>query len=387
MGVLLLAGAALINDGWVDRHFLPDFHQARAIYRIWETAGRIMLALIGLTMVLALRPVLGRLAARRSLREIFVSAAPMLVALLMALVVTELVLRSTYWRIANEAPASPEPRMQADPKLGWTFVPSRAAHARVGGRVVDYAFDSRGYRVPRVGDSPDPEKPTVVFAGESILVGYGLQWDESVPAKVQAQTGLQAANAAVAGYSTDQVYMRLATELPRFRRPVAVVMLFTPSLFAKNLSQNRPHLGPGLEWRPARKPLRLEAIAIHALPYHSQLAVDRGVAETRAVLKAGVDLARARGAAPMIVCPVFGDGEPMERDLRRRILDEGGLPYVLVRLDPSWRVPGDGHPDARGATEIAAAIARRLAMSASSPAVQTHLSNQAHIDQDRAGAT
>ncbi len=360
VAVLMLFGAIRFNDAWVDRHFLPDFHQGREVYRAWEIAGRIALALIGLSMLLVVRPVLGRLAARRSLRGLAVSAAPTLVAVALALVVTELVLRSTYWRIANEAPASPEPRMQADARLGWTFVPSRTAHAVIGGRVVDYAFDARGYRVPRVGVSPDPQLPTILFAGESILVGYGLQWSESVPAQVQALTGVQAANAAVAGYSTDQMYMRLSTELPRFRRPAAVVMLFTPSLFAKNLSRNRPHLGPGLVWSPARQPLRLEAITIHALPYHSDRAIDAGVAETRSVLQAGVALARARGATPLIVCPVFGEGEPMERDLRRRILDQGGLPYVLVRLDPSWRVPGDGHPDARGAKAIAAAIAARI---------------------------
>ena len=360
VAVLMLFGAIRFNDAWVDRHFLPDFHQGREVYRAWEIAGRIALALIGLSMLLVVRPVLGRLAARRSLRGLAVSAAPTLVAVALALVVTELVLRSTYWRIANEAPASPEPRMQSDARLGWTFVPSRTAHAVIGGRVVDYAFDARGYRVPRVGVSPDPQLPTILFAGESILVGYGLQWSESVPAQVQALTGVQAANAAVAGYSTDQMYMRLSTELPRFRRPAAVVMLFTPSLFAKNLSRNRPHLGPGLVWSPARQPLRLEAITIHALPYHSDRAIDAGVAETRSVLQAGVALARARGATPLIVCPVFGEGEPMERDLRRRILDQGGLPYVLVRLDPSWRVPGDGHPDARGAKAIAAAIAARI---------------------------
>ena len=126
---------------------------------------------------------------------------------------------------------------------------------------------------------------------------------------------------------------------------------------------------------PARQPLRLEAITIHALPYHSDRAIEAGVAETRSALQAGVALARARGATPLIVCPVFGDGEPMERDLRRRVLDQGALPYLLVRLDPSWRVPGDGHPDAHGARVIAAAIAARLAAA------------PARIDPHRAGAT
>jgi hypothetical protein len=36
------------------------------------------------------------------------------------------------------------------------------------------------------------------------------------------------------------------------------------------------------------------------------------------------------------------------------------MPYVLVEIDPAWRVPGDVHPNARAAKMIAAAIAARL---------------------------
>jgi len=46
--------------------------------------------------------------------------------------------------------------------------------------------------------------------------------------------------------------------------------------------------------------------------------------------------------------------------LRRRILDAAGLPYVHVRLDPSWHLPGDLHPDARATQAIAIAVAGRL---------------------------
>ena len=49
-----------------------------------------------------------------------------------------------------------------------------------------------------------------------------------------------------------------------------------------------------------------------------------------------------------------------EEMLRRRILDEAGLPYVHVRLDPSWHLPGDLHPDPRAAQAIAIAVAGRL---------------------------
>ena len=170
----------------------------------------------------------------------------------------------------------------------------------------------------------------------------------------------QVANIAVVGYATDQVLMRLTSELPRFQRPSAVVVLVTPWLLAKNLTDDRPHLRPDLSWAPGKTPLRLEAIAVHALPYHSRREIDAGVAMTRAALTAIVAQARARGAVALIVTPQFGPEDPAARDLRRRILDEPGLPYVLVPLDPAWRLPGDAHPDARGAEAIAAAVAARL---------------------------
>ena len=69
--------------------------------------------------------------------------------------------------------------------------------------------------------------------------------DESIPAQTGAMLGIPTANIAVHGYSTDQIYMRLARELPRFRQPAAVVSIFMTELFGRNLDDDRPHLGAG----------------------------------------------------------------------------------------------------------------------------------------------
>jgi hypothetical protein len=73
-----------------------------------------------------------------------------------------------------------------------------------------------------------------------------------------------------------------------------------------------------------------------------------------------VDLARSRNAEPLIVVPQFGAESATDEMLRRRILDDSGLPYVDVKLDPSWHLPGDTHPNSRGAQAIAIAVAERL---------------------------
>jgi hypothetical protein len=97
-------------------------------------------------------------------------------------------------------------------------------------------------------------------------------------------------------------------------------------------------------------------------------AVEQGIVQTRDSLGAMVRLACARGAQPLIIVPQFGDATPVEEDLRHRILDQAGLPYVRVRLDPAWHLPGDPHPDARGAGAIAAAVAASLRLNGAASA-------------------
>jgi hypothetical protein len=272
--------------------------------------------------------------------------------------------------MAEEYPAEIEPSRQRDSRLGWVFVPSRTGRQWVGNRVVEYAIDSAGYRVPSVNEPVDPARPTVVFTGESIMVGERLTWDESIPGQISAITGLQSANVAVSGFANDQAYLRLEAELPRFQRPVAVVTLFSPFLFDRNLNNDRPHVGPGLVWLPRVNHWRLSTIGRFLVPYRSDETIARGVEVTREVLRSTIELARTRGAVPIIVVPQFTPEEPEEREIRNRVLDEAGLPYVWVELDASWRIPGDPHPDARAAHAIAVAIADNLRATGLSPGTE-----------------
>jgi len=80
-------------------------------------------------------------------------------------------------------------------------------------------------------------------------------------------------------------------------------------------------------------------------------------------------MAHSRGAAALVVAPVLEPETAAERALRHEVLDEAGIDYVLVPIDPHWRIPGDHHPDARGAEAMARAIVQRLRLN--SPAVRT----------------
>jgi hypothetical protein len=353
LGIAFLMCAYLANQAWLDRHFLPAFFASHRTYVIAESAVRIVMALLGMTLALFAR----RVPTGVSLADI----ARITLAIALALGASELILRHTlFGGAAEERPDTEEPRRHRDPLLGWTFVPARTGHNTIAGRTIDYTFDPAGYRV-RSSDYPiDFTRPTIVFSGESMIVGQGVRWEETVPAQVEALLGIQTVNLAVHGYATDQAYLRLRTELPRFRQPVAVIALFTPALFDRNLDTDRPHLGPGLIWLPPHRLWSIVELARWLIPYRSTRTINRGVTVTQEVLRATTDLARQRGAIPLIVVPEFGPEQLMEQTVRTRILDDAHLPYLLVRLDPAWRLPGDLHPDPRADQAIATALASRL---------------------------
>jgi hypothetical protein len=354
LGIALAAGAIAANQRWLDRHFLPSWFLPRPWYVAIETFARAAIAASGISLIVA-RSRVGRLAARWRARAVGVAVAAAL-----ALGASEIVLDRFHIRAAGWLVHEEEPRRRPDDRLGWIPEPSREGTSRIGGRTITYAFDRHGYRARRADEAVDLERPTIVFAGESVMFGEGLTWEETVPAQVGVQLGVQSANIAVHGFGNDQAYLRLQAELPRFHHPVAVVSLFMSALFGRNLDDDRPHLDPGLVWRPAADRGRLATLAGLLVPYRRDETVERGIIMTREVLRATVAIARERGAAALIVVPQFGQESDVERTLRQRVVAGAGIPAVTVEIDSSWRLPWDRHPNARAARLMAEAIAARL---------------------------
>jgi hypothetical protein len=350
-GLALVVAALAATQSWLDRHFLPSFLISRAAYVRIETSVRLLLAASGIALMLGARPAAAKLTAR---------AIGVAAAIALALGASELVLRNVRLRPAEWRAVHEEPLRQPDARLGWTFVPARTGYSTNGGRTIEYAFDAAGYRVARADQSIDPGRPSLLFAGESVMFGDSLTYEESVPAQVEGMLGTQSVNMAVYGYSTDQMYLKLERELARFRQPEAVVVLYMTALFGRNLDDDRPHLGPGLVWLPAVQHARLNTLARLVVPFRRDSTVEKGIVVTREALGAIVRLVRSRGATPLVVVPQIGREEAPEQSLRRRVLDDTAVPYVMVELDPAWHVPWDRHPDARAAHTIASAIAERL---------------------------
>jgi hypothetical protein len=149
---------------------------------------------------------------------------------------------------------------------------------------------------------------------------------------------------------------------------VAVVTTVMPVQLHRNRRDDRPHLGlrdGTLRLLPASgSPLRLRQLFVNDLPYLSDAGLRESLGLTRAILRATAAAARARGAKPLFVVPSFGPVRPLDEHpeafIVRPLLE--GLPHVVVDIDPAHRLPGDGHPDAEGARQIAAAVAGALAL-------------------------
>jgi hypothetical protein len=355
IGGAFLACAIIANQRFLDRHFVPSFFLPRNWYVAIQTTARLAMAFVGAWLAFIARPQAGRFAARTPSRVLQIFAAVALALLTSELALSHLLMRPGEWLSPSD-----EPRRQFDARLGWTWAPAREGHKTIGGRVISYAIDPAGYRVSRVDEPVDRERPTILFTGESVMFGEGLTYSESIPAQVGTMMGVQSANLAVHGYGNDQAYLRLQSELPHFRHPVAVVSLFMTALFGRNLDQDRPHLGPGLVWLPAKERSRLASVTKLVVPYRTETTVERGVKVTQEVLRATSELARAHGAIQLLVVLQFGDESHPEQTLRRKILDDANIPYVFVHIDSSWRLPWDRHPNARAAQTIATAIAAQL---------------------------
>src|SRR5215469_13646836 len=169
IGAALLTCAIVANRRFLDRHFVPSFFLPRHWYVVLETFGRVAMVVVGIWLVAVVRSRAGRFASRSPVRALHVVFATVL-----ALGTSDLMLRRIHLRPAEWLSAEDEPRRQADPRLGWTWIPERSGHKNIAGRVIDYEIDPAGYRVNRLDEPVDPERPTMLFTGESVMFGEGL---------------------------------------------------------------------------------------------------------------------------------------------------------------------------------------------------------------------
>lgn len=358
--LMLFVMAARMNGDWIDRHILPDLLVPTGWVVALIEVERVALVLIAAWLILRVRPAVDRAMVEGRIAAVARFWIGLAALTLLAIPASEAVLR-VFIKPGSKAwfPKS-EPLREPDPLIGWRNIPARVGIDRGMSPPVIYVLDRNGYRVALAGEETDLNAPSVLFLGESVMAGQSLNWRDSIPGQVRKMTGIATANLAVGSFSVSQAYLHLRRELPRFRHPLAVVIIFTPTLMSRELDLARPRIDlAGQRHEPIRL-LRLNHLFRMVFPYFSPAAIREAALTDRKLLQADAALARARGAQPIVLVPVFMPESPLERRLRAEVLDGTHIPYLLVPLDPRWRLPRDHHPDARADRVMASAITQWL---------------------------
>ena len=354
----LLAFAILADHAWLDAHMLPDI-MVRHWHTTWLNIERVFALAAGLTLFFILRPRLVRWTETSSIRSVLRDLILGTVAFGLALGVAEMAMRRLNWHYSAWV-IGQEPLRRANRFLGWENVPAREGIDAFKGRMIRYDIDRSGHRVAKATSVLDPARPSILFVGESVMFGHRLEWPETVPGRVEAMTGLQSVNLAVNAYGVDQDYLHLASELPTFRRPLAIVMLFSPAMVEREFRANRPHLDAALHWHPPEEPWRLLQLMKVVFPFHTLSTIAYRLHTSRSVLIAADRLANSRNIPFLVLIPVFVPESVAERRIRDTVLEGSGIHSVVVALDPAWRLFRDGHPDFRGDEAMARAIVDEL---------------------------
>jgi hypothetical protein len=359
VAVALLVGAAAMDDSWFERHVaLPCYYPWAPPWLLRNVRFGALLAALAL---LGVAWPLGRAAARATAG----GAARVALAVLLALAASEWVLRrggsaAAPWRADKVEFQIGRP----DPRFGWVLLPSRATMLGPPERQVRYAVDAWGDRAASEREVPDPERPSLVVSGESIAVGHEVEYEQSFPALMGKDLGLQVVNVACGGYGSDQALLRFDDALARLRRPAAAVVTFLPIMLSRNVHDYRPRLAldrGGLTLVPAADgffaQLRLRDLLRNELPYLRERTLRESMRVTAAIVRETARAGRARGVEPLFAVISVGPPRPLDAHaegwILRELFVDQGLAHTLIDLEPGELVAADGHPNPAGHRRIA----------------------------------
>jgi hypothetical protein len=349
--VALLAGACALDLEWLKRRFALE----RTAVFVGERAA---LAAAGIALLVLGRARAGRWAERVSGVEALAASFRLCVAIALAIVASEVSLRILRLPRRYEMGVTSDCLGEMSARYGWLFKASRSFTIETAGRPITYDFDAAHDRARSPADAPDPERPTILFVGESITAGHGLNWDESFPAIVGEALGVQVVNLGVEGYGVDQAFLRLLEALPRFARPVAIVTVFLPLMVGRVQRVDHPRLvfegvEPKLVPPGFVQSLRLTQVLRESLGFQAEWAIE----STQEVFRRTVKLANERMARAVFVTPY------LETEWPRRdgyLIDELLVRQGFTVVDPRFGFEpisrDDRHPDAASTRRLAEAV-------------------------------
>ena len=155
--------------------------------------------------------------ARTRMRGIIPKLVLAMVSIGLSLLVIEIGFRLVGFQPIFETYSKPSLFWQADDLLGWVHTP-KSEGQYIGPRPWPVEFSSEvqinslGLRGPEVAELP-PGGVRILFTGDSVLAGFEVEYDETFVARLSKSLTrelgypVQAINAGVRGYGTDQSYL------------------------------------------------------------------------------------------------------------------------------------------------------------------------------------
>lgn len=352
VAVVMAAWAVLADEVWWNVHWFRHACAVEPSELRRALVLRVCAGVLAVVLAVFVRPRLGRFLSTRSWRALARKALPSVLAALLALAATEGILR---WRNEHK-PRRIERYLH--------HMRRQTMRMDVGGRTVTYHLNREGYRGASTDDLPDRSKPTIIISGESVALGFGLEYSETIGARLTQSTGIQTMNMAASGEGTDLSYVRLQKVLPTFEKPIALVMFIVHTWIERNVDDYRYRYTLDGEGRlipkaPTPEIVRsspLRALARTLVPYRD----DEMIEVTRTLMREIAKLARSVGAYPLFVLTQCGahclDPNPW---IAQRLVE--GLDAASIRVDTrDVLLPNDMHPGPLGAARHAEAIERAL---------------------------
>ena len=366
-GVALIALGLRVDRRWIEIHMTARYCAEQPGDLVHGTVLRWTAIAAGVFLLVVLRRA-ARWAERKTLGEMAGMVLSIVAATALALLVSDAVLRRKEHKAPGPSVLHYEPDSEGDPLLIYRPVPSHVTEVVVADRHLRFVIDANDWRVRSTEDVVDFARPTVIFTGESVASGFGLNFEETYPFDVGQDLGVQVVNVAVQSYGNDGAYVRMHEALPRFEHLVATVTMVNHFMIDRNVWADRPHVlvsdDGSLTVEPvqdesgwlARSPLlRLARNLVHS---------DEALRRARMYIAATARETRARGAFPLFVLANVHDqclpDETGAPSIERNLFEGLNVDHVRVDLGEDTFDRVVWHPNGVAHRKIADAITQSL---------------------------